>query len=1475
MKLTLPQQDVYFEQLLYPNEPIYNIGAKIRIEGAINIEGFKDAYQSLIAQHDAYRTFFLKHEEDIIVSISEDYSTELELMDFSNHKNPDKTANEFMQKEFMQPFDILSGSFLHQFILIKVSNDLHYLFSVYHHIITDGWGTALMFQRLVKNYNEILEFGKITSTYPFSYKDFVTDDKAYQESESYDDDKTYWVEKFKSLPENLFEKIDPTNRHNRSSRKSFFIKRETYNKLNELAKKYQSSTFHLILALLYLYFGRKHQNRDFAIGLPVLNRGKSIFKKTVGLFMGVSPLRIQLNFDHTFQNLVTTIKTQLRQDYRHQRFPLGKLIQELQVFQEKEKLFNITLSYEKQNYANNFGDTKTTVIPLTHQSERVALAVYIREFDENEDVKIDFDYNLNYFNEETIFLVVQHFQKFINEVIKHPNKKLFDLNYLTEDEKRKIIVDFNNTNTQYPKDKTFLDVFHKQVQLYPRNIAVKDSNTSLSYLELHDLSNTIAQHILNQEKEITSVGVLLERSVNTIAVLLGILKSGKSYIPLDPTFPYKRLQYIIDHSELKLLISDRGIEDKKFQNSTILNLEDVLEKANQIQEVTPAKIKATDTAYIIYTSGSTGNPKGVEISHQSLLNFLLSMQKKPGIKDSDTLFAVTTYAFDISILEFFAPLISGASVYIASNETLADPQKTIEVIQRVNPSILQATPSFYQLLFNAGWNGYRKLKVLCGGDLLSEDLAEQLLESCGQLWNMYGPTETTIWSSVKQITLAKESSNIGSPIANTQLYILDENKQILSINSNGILYIAGDGLAKGYFKDLQLTAQKFIPNPLGKGEIYNTNDLAKWNDKGEVIFLGRNDNQIKIRGYRIELGDIETQLNLIPQIQKAIVVAKKQQGQDSFLIAYIIKEDKDYDLQQCIPILERQLPKYMIPYTLIKVDEFPLTPNKKIDRKALTQKSIQISTNAEVNEFASTPLQKQLEKYWKEVLQYENNIALTDHFFTLGGHSLNAVKLTHLINTELHYTIGLKTIFDYPTIQSLSDHLSTMKLNKINAITFVSSKEHYPLTPSQHDLWLASQYPQKSIAYNMVASFEVKGKIYEDKINKVVCQLIAKHEILRTNFIEKEGKVFQKIIPINDVSFNISLVKSNKNRVEGIIKRYVNTQFDLQGDLLIKMMLIQTSTNTSILVFCTHHIIMDGISLEYITKEFSENYNNPELLVKNGKQNIQFKDYAEWLSKNIDSKASSFFWKNYLANYTIKESVTTDFNRSNENYNGKYFNADFTAKETKAIKLFTQEQKSTVHNVLATLLNVLIFKIYNHKDIIIGTVNSGRTMPDIYAMIGMFVKTLPLRTKLSERMSFLEVLTQVQKNMTLIDEYQDFPIKHKKGILFDILMTFQNPDFSYQETIKTSGVTLEHLPIETDYSRLPMLFNFFEVNKKLKATISYDTGKYEDATIKFIVIMLKRLLNKIIKSPLVKLSELDDSLVITGQQEKINFDFNF
>jgi len=533
MRLTLPQQDIYFEQLLYPKDPIYNIGAKIKIEGDINLELFNKAYQQLILQHDTYRSVYLEKEGDVVVSVLSDFNKDMKLLDFSEKENPDEEANIFMQKEFVKPFNVLSESLLHKFILVKVSSSEHYLFSVYHHIITDGWGTSLMFQRLVKNYNdynELSEHGRIVSEYPFNYKDFVEDDLAYQNSEEYQTDKQYWLEKFETLPENLFEKINPNAEENKSERKAIYIKRELYNKLGVLAKEFGASTFHAIFAILYLYFARKHQNNDFVIGLPVLNRSKSIFKKTVGLFMGISPLRIQMDYNSLFSELITNIRGQLRQDYRHRRFPLGKLIQELNSFQTKGRLFNITLSYEKHNYADHFQNTKTTVIPLTHQSERVALAIYIREFDENEDVKIDFDYNLNYFNEESIAEVTAHFDTLLKDVLNNPNKKLFELDYLSGTEKEELIYEFNETEMLYPKSKTFLDVFEEKVRQFPNRLAVEDENTYLSYLEVQMRSNDVAQNLLKQNHEAESIGVLLDRSIDTIVVLLGILKAGKSYL---------------------------------------------------------------------------------------------------------------------------------------------------------------------------------------------------------------------------------------------------------------------------------------------------------------------------------------------------------------------------------------------------------------------------------------------------------------------------------------------------------------------------------------------------------------------------------------------------------------------------------------------------------------------------------------------------------------------------------------------------------------------------------------------------------------------------------------------------------------------------------------------------------------------------------------------------------------------------------
>jgi amino acid adenylation domain-containing protein len=1481
MKLTLPQQDVYFEQLLYPNEPIYNIGAKIEIRGDIDIEIFNKAYIALIDQHDAYRTVLVRKGENIKVKLIDDHQSELGFVDFSQKENSKEEANLYMHKEFTKPFDIFNSDLLHTFILVKVSQNFYYLFSVYHHIITDGWGTSLMFQRLVQNYNEIFEYGKVQTNYPFSYKNFALEDEQYQNSESFGKDRQYWTLKFESLPESLFSRVDDTFKINKSKRKELVLKRILYNQLNIVSKEYGSSTFHLILATLYLYFGRKHQNKDFAIGLPVLNRNKKIHKNTVGLFMGISPLRIQLDFETTFKDLVRGIKNQLRKDYRHQRFPLGKLIQELQIFQEKEKLFNITLSYEKQNYSNNFLNTQTQVVPMTHESERVALAIYIREFDEKEDVKIDFDYNINYFDEFTITQIVNHFEHLIKEILSHPNKKLKELNYLLPKEKNLLLKQFNNTVVDYPKDKTVIGLFSEQVTKTPDHVAIQGNSSRYTYAELAKLSDQIASYLITTygEEDRSPVTLLLDRSSLMVAVLLAVMKSGRPYIPMDPTFPKDRLYYILKHSQSSLMISEKNYAIMDSDEVSILEIENILEKMTASTAILSNTISSDDTAYIIYTSGSTGNPKGVEIGHRSLLNFLIGMQQTPGVDSTDIFFSVTTYSFDISILEFFTPLISGGQLYVASQDLLTEPDQIIKEITEVGATIIQATPSFYQMLFNAKWQGDKGLKVLCGGDLLSESLAGRLVDSNQEVWNMYGPTETTIWSSIKKIERSKDASNIGKPIQNTQFYIVDDFLNPMPLGAIGSIYIGGDGLAKGYYHDDKLTKQKFSNNPfIEEGLIYETGDIGRWDEQGEIVFSGRNDNQVKIRGYRIELGDIETKLNQVAQIKNAVVIAKKKQEQEAFLVAFVLTENEQLNIEDVLNDLKNELPEYMIPYTIIRLEKFPLTPNQKLDRKALMQRSIHRDINKNDFKAPNNDLEIKLSEYWKSLLHIDRELSVTDNFFTLGGHSLNAVKLVGLVNKNFSSKISLKTIFDYPTIESLSQYLQKLTPNYSDIIPISKSKDFYPLTPSQYNIWLASQKENISIAYNMSSAYNIDGIVNADKLVTAIRKIIEKYEILRTNFVEINGVPYQKIKPIETVDFDILVEELKDEKINTSIHQFINTAFDLEKDLLIRIKLFQLQQKKYILVFYTHHTVMDGWSLEVFIKEFIENYNvslTADISAKDDLK-LQFKDYAIWHNEFIENKATDneSFWNQYLKNYQFKHSFQRDFEIKNDQHRGERYELELSQETASSLKNLASKEKTTLHTVLVTALNCLIYKFSGHNDICLGTINSGRNMPELNTQIGMFVKTLILRTQIDSEISFFDLLKNVQNDLLTLDSHQDMSFDKLKTSFFDIILVYQNPEFSYGNINELTDFKLTSYPINEKYSRIPILFNFFESDNKLNTMVIYNPEMYQKETIQIITLKFFKILDEIIKKPSTSVKAIDILLELETVKT-IDFDFNF
>lgn len=1480
MKLTLPQQDIYFEQLVFPNDPIYNIGAKIEIRGIVDVEIFKKAYLELINQHDTCRSIFIKEGKDVIVQILDKYNSELEFIDFSDNLDSSLEANNYIQKEFTRSFDLFEGNLLHKFILVKVKENFHFLFCVYHHIITDGWGTSIMFRRLVQNYNEISDFGEIKSKYPFSYKDFVEDDFLYQNSESFIKDLAYWSEKFSSLPENLFEKINKKKQINESRRKELIIKRDIYNQLNDLAKSYKCSTFHLILGVLFTYLGRKYNNDDFAIGLPVLNRSKAIYKKTAGLFMGINPLRMELDFEKTFKDLIINIKNQLRQDYRHQRLPLGKLIKELKLYNQKEKLFNITLSYEKQDYASHFTNTQTSVIPLSHNSERVALAIYIREFDELEDVKIDFDYNINYF--ENIDSIVNHFEKLIYEVLTSPNKKLSKLDYLTEREKIQLTLDFNDTSFDYPREHTFLTLFQKQVQKFQKKVALKDDSTSYTYLELDKLSNQVAEFFIKTygKDDKSPIGILLDRSSKMIVILLGILKAGKPYIPLDPNFPIERLNYIIKNSLAKILIIEKDY-DRNIDKSgeiTISTLEYVITNSYKLKGEFSQNLSSKDTAYIIYTSGSTGRPKGVEIGHKSLLNFLISIQNEPRVNSDDIFFSVTTYSFDISILEFFVPLISGATLFIGDSKLLSDPKQIIQTLEEVKPTLIQATPSFYQMLFNANWQGDKRIKVLCGGDLLSESLAKKLIDCSSELWNMYGPTETTIWSSLKKIEKPSEASNIGKPINNTQFYILDSFLNMTPIGTPGDIYIAGDGLAKGYYRNVKLTKEKFIPNPFDtKNLFYKTGDVGKWNSKGEIVFLGRNDNQVKIRGYRIELGDVESKLNQLDGIKEAVVIAKKEKEQGAFLIAYIIKEQDKQEVFELIHQLKEKLPYYMIPNSIIPLKEFPLTPNKKIDRKFLSLKNVKYHINDDDFKKPVSHLELKLLEYWKDVLNTKDLISIRDNFFALGGHSLNAVKLIELINDNFSKEITLKTIFDYPTIESLAIYLSELNVSQYMHIPSSKPKESYLLTPSQYSIWLACQRSENSIAYNMSATYTVEGNISLEKVNYSINKIIKKYEILRTNFIEVNGIPVQKIRTIEEVKFKTNISKLDKpSTISDVIYKKINTEFDLENDILIRINLIELNKGQSVLLFSTHHIIIDGLSLEIFIKEFIKYYGESIEEVDKSNLQIQFRDYSEWLNTHLEEQQlkNNTFWENYLKDYRIKETFRRNFKLENSKNNGSSFTFEISKKVTKGLKLLAQNKQVTFYTLLATLINVLIYKSSKHSDICIGVVNSGRDNKQLTGQIGMFVKTILLRTKFKPNLTFLDLLKITRNNLSEINNNSDIPLSKIGANIFDTMLVYQNPDFTLEESLSFNKLKLEPYPINTSFSRIPLVFNLFESKQQLKGIIDYNSDFFEQDTIEIIVLKFIRILNEIILNPEIEINQIDDKL----EQEidtELDFDFNF
>ena len=1012
----------------------------VRLQGQLHIEKLRGSIQTILSRHEALHLRFDPDGEYQRKTTPE--NIDIPIRDLSAFT--DKVQSEKLQALFAEigsnTFDLANGPLV-CIQVVQMANDDHIVLFSCHHIVCDGWSWNQMLQEIGQVYSARIAESPYTLQKSFNYSNYVMAEMQRQTSESVANSYAYWLEQFADVPPTL---ELPTDRP-RPALKSFkgatvthYFQSELYSGLKQTAAEERASLFSLLFASFNLLLGRLSSQDDVVMTVPSAGQLMTGQSALIGHCVNLLPIRTRLDMQQPFSDFLSATTTKILDAYENQDCTLGGIVNRLELPRNPSRipLAEVNFNVDRDDAGVQFGDLQTAIAQTPKQA--VVFDIFFNINEASTGLMVDCDYNADLYDQATIERWIAQYEALLQSIIANPEQTLANLSILSQEERNRLLVDWNDTARNYPSDKCMHELFAAQVAQTPNDVAVIFGDKTYTYRELDERANQLAHYLrsLGAGPE-DLVGIYVERSAEMVVAFLGTFKAGAAYVPMDPAYPSQRVAYMIDDAQMKILLTEQSLLaefDGGSARVVVLDADADADLLRQQPTTAPEIVVNSDSlAYVIYTSGSTGNPKGVQISHRALTNFLCSMQKEPGLSAADTLVTVTTVSFDIAALELYLPLINGARLVIVERETAADGPALAKVLDETQATVMQATPATWRLLLDSGWTGHAALKMLCGGEALPADLAQQLLPKGSELWNMYGPTEATIWSAVHKVSAGEQAISIGRPIANTEIYLLDEALQPVPTGTVGALYIGGDGLARGYLNRPELTAEKFIPHPFSDGtqqRIYETGDLARYLPDGRIECLGRNDSQVKLRGFRIELGEIEAALAAYPAMTQNAVILREDAPDDKRLVGYhTTTAGSELSISELREFLYTKLPEYMVPSQFVQLDKLPLTPNGKIDRKALP---IPDTDRPELgNEFVApqTPLETEIAAIWQSVMGLER-IGTHDNFFDLGGHSLQATRIMARIRESQQIELSLRTLFEAPTVHGLSTKLMEMQLGE-------------------------------------------------------------------------------------------------------------------------------------------------------------------------------------------------------------------------------------------------------------------------------------------------------------------------------------------------------------------------------------------------------------------------------------------------------------
>ncbi len=1387
------QKDIWLQQCMYPEKPIYNLGGYIEIKGTMDIDIFRESIQLLIKQNDTFRIRLMDPEGEAHLAILPEVDYKTPFHDFSMKENPTAFGIDWMKKEFLKPFQPKDNLF--RFDLLKCGEHAYFVFIKVCHMIVDGWGCALMCSQMVDNYNELLEGNCEIKRNAFSYTDFIAEDQNYQNSPAFLNDKEFWKNKFKTIPEPLISKGIDSHCDNDNSiwsdRCTLKIKRVYYDRMLEFCKEEGGSAFHYLLGILFVYFSKVCNQRDLVIGVPVFNRRNAKYKQTMGHFANLIPLRINPETDISFKELMKMIRLELLECYRHKRMAFGEIYRT--IFgsgNERESLFDVSLSFEEQEIKKKFNNaSECRMISMTHQHERNPLMILMWGHEGDTDVCVNFDYRIQEFEKFIpIKNLISHFNYLFTNAMENGDTPISKIEIIPEEEKRVLLHDFNQTVMEYPKDKTIHGMFEEQVEQRPDHTALVFRDQKLTYRELNQRANRLANVLRRQGiKPDDIVAVMTERSLEMIVGILGTLKAGGAYLPIDPGYPKERIQYMLEDSSVSALLTRKHLRDKMDFNGNIICLDD--EGLKREEDTNPVPVnKAEDLAYIIYTSGSTGKPKGVMVEHHGILNLRNYFKESWDVDGSDRMLQFASGSFDASVWEIFTILLGGGTLYLISRDMINNLNDFKNYINENGITITLLPPTYLAGIEPGSLPSLKKL--VTGGSAITKELLGKWKDRVLYM-NAYGPTEYSVIATAwkyREEDMGYDSVLIGKPVSNTRIYILDKDQRLLPVGVAGEMCISGAGLARGYLNRQSLTAEKFVDNPYEAGvKMYRTGDLARWLPDGNVEYLGRIDDQVKIRGFRIELGEIEANLLKCPLIREAAVIAREDKKKEKYLAAYFTAEGEP-GADELRKHLLKELPDYMVPSCFMQLKNMPMTQSGKIDRKALPEPDISMSAGADY----VAPRNKTEEiiaGVWEKVLEIER-VGIKDNFFNLGGDSIKAIQVLSKLNTY-KLKLDMRDIFEHPFIEELSTYIKSVERTAAQEIV----KGEVVLTPIQS--WFFEQSFESKHHFNQSVMLYRKQGFNEEALRKVFDRLVEHHDSLRIVVREKAGRIVLLNRGLEGKLYSLEVkdftsMESSRKAVEEEAGK-LQSCMDLRQGPLVNAGLFRTKDGDYLLL-AIHHLVVDGISWRILFEDISTGYRqairSEEIYFT--EKTDSFKEWSEKLYTYADSEELQKEIEYWSA---LEQIDIKPIPREHTVTGRKYKDSDQVEMEldeiqtSRLIKEVNKAYNTEINDILLTALGETIAEWTGEDRVLINLEGHGREeiVPDIdiSRTVGWFTTQYPVILDMRDTGSLPSQLKSVKESLRSIP---------KKGIGYGIL--------KYQTILQDEGILKFNLNPEISFNYL-------------------------------------------------------------------------